>query len=364
MAISDLQLTEKSDLSRSELDDAQALVREANWNQVSADWRIFLANGRLYAAQDAKGRIVATTATLPYGGRFAWISMVLVAGDHRRRGLATQLMRRATDDLVSRGLVPALDATPDGRAVYRALGFEDCWGFHRLARVPVISEHGIDRPLSTCGATSSPPPRAGEGQEGGANRTGLSGPHPSRNTPQAGEGAGRAYGTASTRPERALARAERQPMAEATPAPEGVTIRALTEADWQALCRYDAGAFGADRTAVLSGLCGRLRAAELVAERDGRIVGFLLGRDGRVAAQIGPLVAEDDATARALLARAIDALDGALFIDLADAKTEVRAALEGRGFRAVRPLTRMLYRRSTRFDDGARTFAVIGPEFG
>ena len=155
MAISDLQLTEKSDLSRSELDDAQALVREANWNQVAADWRIFLAHGRLYAAQDAHGRIVATTATLPYGGRFAWIGMVLVAGDHRRRGLATQLMRRATDDLLGRGLVPVLDATPDGRAVYRALGFEDCWGFHRLARVPVISEHGVDRSRRP---NRSPPP--------------------------------------------------------------------------------------------------------------------------------------------------------------------------------------------------------------
>jgi hypothetical protein len=158
--------------------------------------------------------------------------------------------------------------------------------------------------------------------------------------------------------------ADRQPAAEAIPAPEGVIIRPLADADWQALCRYDAGVFGADRTAVLSSLRGRLRAAELVAERDGRIAGFLLGRDGRVAAHAGPLVAEDDATARALLARAVDALEGALLVDLADAKTEVRAVLEGRGFRAVRPLTRMLYRSSARFDQEARTFAVIGPEFG
>ncbi len=292
MAISDLQLTVKSSLSRPELDDVQALVREANWNQVTADWRIFLAHGRVYAAQDAAGRIVATTATLPYGGRFAWIGMVLVAGDHRRRGLATLLMRRATGDLLGHGFVPVLDATPDGRAVYRALGFEDCWGFHRLAR------------------------------------------------------------------------SDRQSAAAAIPTRDGVTIRALTEADWRAVCDYDAGAFGADRAAVLGGLRGRLRAAELIAERDGRIAGFLLGRDGRLAAQTGPLVAEDDAITCALLACALDALDGALFVDLADAKTEVRAFLEARGFRAVRPLTRMLFRTSIRFDDEARTYAVIGPEFG
>ena len=38
--------------------------------------------------------------------------------------------------------------------------------------------------------------------------------------------------------------------------------------------------------------------------------------------------------------------------------------LEARGFSAVRPFTRMLHGRSTRFDDPARTFAVLGPEFG
>ncbi len=132
MATSDLLLAAKSALSPAEMDDAGALVREASWNQIAADWRIFLELGRVYAAQTRAGRIVATTATLPYGGRFAWISMVLVAGDYRRRGLATRLMRRAIDDLAAAGLVPVLDATPDGRAVYRALGFEDSWGFHRL----------------------------------------------------------------------------------------------------------------------------------------------------------------------------------------------------------------------------------------
>src|SRR2546430_10288518 len=78
--------------------------------------------------------MVATTATLPYGGRFAWISMVLVAGEYRRRGLATNLMQQAMRDLAAANLVPVLDATPDGRAVYRRLGFEDSWGFQRLIR--------------------------------------------------------------------------------------------------------------------------------------------------------------------------------------------------------------------------------------
>ena len=89
-----------------------------------------------------------------------------------------------------------------------------------------------------------------------------------------------------------------------------------------------------------------------------------LGRNGGLAAHIGPLIAEDDAIARALVARALEAFEGPLFIDLADSKAELRSFLDAHGFAAVRPFTRMLYGTSTRFDDAARTFAVVGPEFG
>src|SRR5438046_4951255 len=134
MATSEPRLTVKQSLTPSELDDVGALVREARWNQLAADWRIFIEFGRLYAIHGEAGRVIATTATLPYGGRFAWISMVLVAGEYRRRGLATNLMQQAMRDLAAANLVPVLDATPDGRAVYRRLGFEDSWGFQRLIR--------------------------------------------------------------------------------------------------------------------------------------------------------------------------------------------------------------------------------------
>jgi hypothetical protein len=101
-----------------------------------------------------------------------------------------------------------------------------------------------------------------------------------------------------------------------------------------------------------------------VAERDGAIVGFLLGRDGRLAQHLGPLIAEDSAVACTLLDRTLAALEGPVFIDLADTKTQVRSFLDACGFDAVRPFTRMLYATSSRFDDAARTFAVVGPEFG
>ena len=85
MAPSDL-----SDIGRlelSDLPDAEALVAEAGWNQVRADWRMFLYFGTVYAVR-AGERVVATAATLPFGGRCAWISMVLVTAGYRRHGLA------------------------------------------------------------------------------------------------------------------------------------------------------------------------------------------------------------------------------------------------------------------------------------
>ena len=88
MAISDLEIVTKATLTPPQLGDVSALVAEAGWNQLAADWRIFTEQGRVYAAQTGEGRIVATTATLPYGDRFAWISMVLVKGEYRRHGLA------------------------------------------------------------------------------------------------------------------------------------------------------------------------------------------------------------------------------------------------------------------------------------
>ncbi len=292
MAPSEDTLSGPAPLREAELADAEALVREAGWNQIAADWRTFLALGTVYAVRTAGGRVIATAATLPYGGRFAWISMVLVSGEFRRRGLATLLLRRCIDDLTAKGLVPVLDATPAGREVYRALGFKDSWGFQRLARGEA--------------ATAAAP----------------------------------------------------------VPPPPGVTLAPVTDANWQKLCAYDAAIFGADRSALLARLRGRAPGLECVAERPGGIAGFVLGRDGRVATQIGPLVADDDGCAAALLAHALAGLRGPAFIDVAYAKQALHATLAAEGFTPQRPLTRMLLGRGAAFDDGRRTYVVAGPEFG
>jgi len=70
--------------SGADLDDLAALVREAGWNQIAADWRMLIEVGSVFAVRSKEGRIVATLAMLPYGSRFAWLSQLLVAGSYRR----------------------------------------------------------------------------------------------------------------------------------------------------------------------------------------------------------------------------------------------------------------------------------------
>jgi GNAT superfamily N-acetyltransferase len=116
-------------------DDARGglvLSEEAKWNQNEADWRFFLARGTVFGIRDGEGRLIATAALLPYGPANAWISMVLVTQNWRRRGLATKLLDACLDAAAKQGLISWLDATPAGAAVYGPLGFKPTLELRRL----------------------------------------------------------------------------------------------------------------------------------------------------------------------------------------------------------------------------------------
>lgn len=113
--------------------DGLVLSKEAHWNQNEADWRFFLANGIVFGVRDG-ARLVATAALLPYSGGNAWISMVLVSAEFRRRGIATKLVDACLDAAKARGLTSWLDATPAGASVYGPLGFTPSLELRRLRR--------------------------------------------------------------------------------------------------------------------------------------------------------------------------------------------------------------------------------------
>lgn len=119
-------------LGIADLDAAQRLSDEAGWNQLPWDWRIFLEMGDVFGVDGSRGELLATGATLAQGRDFGWISMIIVTAAARQRGIATRLVGHGIERLTARGLVPGLDATTAGQAVYSRLGFQDTWPIARL----------------------------------------------------------------------------------------------------------------------------------------------------------------------------------------------------------------------------------------
>ena len=123
-----IRLLEPRDLPRA--DELRAL---AGWNQTLADWersRSIEPEGCF--AAEWNGTVTGTATVTCYGREMAWIGMVLVHPDYRRRGIGTALLKHAIDCLRARGIAPIkLDATPEGQPVYEALGFRPEWTIQR-----------------------------------------------------------------------------------------------------------------------------------------------------------------------------------------------------------------------------------------
>lgn len=277
-------------LTPGDLPGALALVRECGWNQVEADWMLFLREGAAFKVATPAGEIAATCAILPCEP-FGWISMVLVGTAHRRQGLATELLQLGMARLRERGLVPVLDATPAGREVYRQLGFRDGWPITRWRRTAGPSP--VVEPLSAT-----------------------------------------------------------------------VTVTPLTDAEGADIAAMDAEVFGADRTPLLRALAARSQGFACVARRNDRLAGYLLGRDGRLATQIGPLVADDEDTAQALFVHALARIDGPVLLDVLDRHAAFARLLPAAGFAIERGYTRMALGRDSGFGDAQRMVAIAGPELG
>lgn len=115
-----------------DIEDGVGLSRAAQWNQLAADWVALhglFPRGCFVAVRN--GAVVGTTLSVDYDSKVGWIGCVLVDAAMRGRGIATRLVESALDVLKACETVK-LDATPDGRRVYRKLGFVDEYELVRL----------------------------------------------------------------------------------------------------------------------------------------------------------------------------------------------------------------------------------------
>ena len=119
------------------------------------------------------------------------------------------------------------------------------------------------------------------------------------------------------------------------------------------------------RGRILRYLLARAPDTALVAERDGDVIGYALGRPGRTAFQSGPVVADREEVAGALIEEALARLRGPVMIDVPDAHTGLRARLDALGAVRQRGFMRMvLGEPPAGLADPARVFALAGPELG
>lgn len=110
----------------------------AGWNQVDRDWETLLeiSPTGCFVAERNK-QVVASATAVPYGNRFGWIGMVIVDPDHRRKGIASEMMGRAIEYLEEFPCVCSkLDATDEGAEVYRRMGFREEYRVERWRREP------------------------------------------------------------------------------------------------------------------------------------------------------------------------------------------------------------------------------------
>ena len=142
-------------------------------------------------------------------------------------------------------------------------------------------------------------------------------------------------------------------------------VTAINEDMLAAVARFDAPVFGASREAVLHMLWRNAPQQAQCVIRERKLMGYCLGRSGSDTEQIGPLVADDVDTARALLLAALEAVTGhAAIIDVPVRQEAWRQLLTEIGFVERRPFTRMVLGEPATAGPPGKQFAIAGPEIG
>lgn len=129
--------------------------------------------------------------------------------------------------------------------------------------------------------------------------------------------------------------------------------------DVEALAALDAQALGAPRNAVLANFLAREDTACVRSAQ-----GFAIVRRGRIAHQIGPVLAMDETSAAALLERAAQSQAGRVFIDVPDDRVALGHQLRDVGFTPQRGFVRMVLGDQPLRGQASFIHAIAGPEFG
>ncbi len=293
-------------LTEQHIEGALQLSRLAGWNQTAYDFQRLIRLEPLGCfAISSESQLIGTVTNTRYGPNLAWIGMMLVHPDCRRRGLATELITLSLRYLRDKGTeCIKLDATPAGQKVYEKLGFEVEWPFHRWVLERGNQDASTTRPM----------------------------PHP--------------------RPSAVPARRNREVMAESVPheLQPGNTFS-------QAILRLDKRAFGADRSLLIQDLAPGTRS------RLGTAAYGLL-RAGYLADYLGPVVADTPTDAQSIIGQLVDSTPRTIFWDAPAPNQAATSIAESFGFQPTRDLTRMQIGAQHPPPDYEKQYAMFDPSVG
>jgi GNAT superfamily N-acetyltransferase len=144
--------------------------------------------------------------------------------------------------------------------------------------------------------------------------------------------------------------------------PPDTVLRAVSRADLDALCDLDAAAFGASRRQVISAVFDA--GSGVLAHRSGRLAGFALVRKSGRGALIGPVVADDQPLAIALIAHQLKTTREFTRVDAPTDAVQLSEWLEAAGLVCVDRVTTMRRGDVPEVHLGARVFGLVSQALG
>lgn len=147
-----------------------------------------------------------------------------------------------------------------------------------------------------------------------------------------------------------------------TPLSADAAFRDVTAADLQMLCDLDAAAFGAPRHDLIQYLL--TVSSGFVATREGRPRGFVIKRQAGRGTLIGPVVADSESLAIALVAKALNSSTGFVRIDIPSHAERLARWLDAVGLVKVDTETAMRRGDAPETDTHMQTFALVSQALG
>lgn len=111
-----------------DIPEAMELKNALGWNQTVLDWKRFLCLAEESCFKVVIDRHLAATCFLFIRDHIAWLAMLIVKEEYKRRGIGRALMEKSLEYCKERGItLIKLDGTQEAYPLYRGFGFlDDC----------------------------------------------------------------------------------------------------------------------------------------------------------------------------------------------------------------------------------------------